>query len=136
LELFITRINQTLRFYLDEFFDGQLTMELQTVRECKSGATKTEINLRIVYHSQEVALSHLSGGEYDRCSVAFLLSLNEICGSPFLILDESISSLDLNLSEKVLEVIKDRKIQGTIVLLVSHQANTGCFDHVLDMKQS
>ena len=112
-------------------------MELQTVRECKSGSTKTEINLRVVYHSQEVALSHLSGGEYDRCSVAFLLSLNEICGSPFLILDESISSLDLNLSEKVLEVIKDRQErQGTIVLLVSHQANTGCFDHVLEMKQS
>jgi len=61
-----------------------------------------------------------------------MLAINELSHSPCLFLDESISSLDMSLSEDVLEVLKEKQTElGKIVLLISHQANTGFFDHVI-----
>jgi ABC-type transport system involved in cytochrome bd biosynthesis fused ATPase/permease subunit len=75
-------------------------------------------------------LSSLSGGEYDRCALAFLLAVNEVCSSPLLILDESIGSLDMTNAENVLEVLKET-IQEKVVILVQHQATCGSYDHVV-----
>ena len=133
LEQFIRRVNQKLAWYLMHFFpDQSVQMELCSEKEQKSGKVKNEICVQVVQHHQVTDLKNLSGGEYDRCALAFMLSINELSHSPCLFLDESISSLDMGLSEEVLEVIKDKQAEWKkIVLLISHQANTGFFDHVI-----
>lgn len=133
LEQFIRRVNQKMKWYLEHFFEDQsLQMELCTEKECKSGKVKNEICVSLIQHQQPCELKNLSGGEYDRCALAFMLTINELSHSPCLFLDESISSLDMSLSEHVLDVIKEKQTElGKIVLLISHQANTGFFDHII-----
>ena len=130
LEETIRVLNRKVQEYLEKFFpDEPMRMELATEKESKK-AVKTEIALRLTYKSEECDLSSLSGGEYDRCSLAFLLAVNEVCGSPMLILDESIGSLDMSNAENVLEVLKET-IQDKVVILVQHQATCGSYDHVV-----
>jgi len=135
LEQFIRRINSTMKWYLEQFFpDQSVTMELDSEKECKNGKTRHEICVNVLHQHYPCDLKALSGGEYDRCALAFMLAINELSHSPCLFLDESISSLDMALSEDVLEVLKEKQGQlGKIVLLISHQANTGFFDHVIDL---
>jgi ABC-type bacteriocin/lantibiotic exporter with double-glycine peptidase domain len=49
-----------------------------------------------------------------------------------LLLDECISSLDSETTNVVLENIKE-KYKGKLVILVSHQANLGFFDKIIDL---
>lgn len=133
LEQFLRRVNQKMNNYMEHFFpDASLKMELCTEKETKSGKIKNEICVVLSQNNHPTELKHLSGGEYDRCSLAFMLAINELSHSPFLFLDESISSLDMALSEDVLEIIKEKQTElKKTVLLISHQANTGFFDHVI-----
>jgi ABC-type oligopeptide transport system ATPase subunit len=133
LEQFIRRVNQKMKYYLEHFFpDASLQMELRTEKETKTGKIKNEMCVALTHHNQPTDLKYLSGGEYDRCALALMLAINELAHSPFLFLDESISSLDMTLSEDVLEIIKEKQTElKKMVLIISHQANTGFFDHVV-----
>jgi DNA repair exonuclease SbcCD ATPase subunit len=135
LEQFIRQVNKTMMWYIEQFFpDQSLYMVLDSEKECKDGSIKNEINVQITQNQFPCEIKALSGGEHDRCALAFMLTINELSHSPCLFLDESISSLDLSLSEDVLEVIKDKQsVLKKIILLISHQANTGLFDHVITL---
>ena len=132
LEDTIRVLNDKTRVYLQKFFpDEVISLELATEKENKKGAVKTEIAVRLMYKSEDCDLTSLSGGEYDRCSLAFLLAVNEVCGSRMLILDESIGSLDMTNAENVLEVLKETIGEDKVVILVQHQATCGSYDHVV-----
>jgi DNA repair exonuclease SbcCD ATPase subunit len=132
LEETIRILNNKLRVYLEKFFpEDPITVELVTEKESKKGSVKTELTVRITQKGEECDLSSLSGGEYDRCSLAFLLAVNELCGSFVLILDESIGSLDMTNAENVLEVLKEMMPSEKVVILVQHQATCGSYDHVV-----
>ena len=135
LEQFIRRVNQKMKNYMDHFFpDGSMHMDLSSKKENKAGKITNEICVQLSQHNNPTELKFLSGGEYDRCALAFMLSINELSHSPFLFLDESISSLDMSLSEEVLEIIKEKQTElKKMVLLISHQANTGFFDHMIKL---
>lgn len=132
MEETIDLINAKVKTYLEQFFQDPMIMTLETEKEAKNGKVKPELAVAIEYKGSECDLTSLSGGEYDRCALAFMLAINELSSSPFLILDESISSLDMGSSETVLDVLKE-SAPDKIVLLVSHQANTGMFDHVIGL---
>jgi ABC-type lipoprotein export system ATPase subunit len=118
--------------YLTKFFpEESIRMELATEKESKKGSVKTEIAVQLTYKGEECDLTSLSGGEYDRCSVAFLMAVNEVSGSRMLILDESIGSLDQTNAENVLEVMKEMTGDEKVVILVQHQATCGSYDHVV-----
>ena len=55
-------------------------------------------------------------------------------GSNILMLDESISSLDSDLTNDILEVLKEN-LKDKIVFVVTHQIHTGIFDTVIDVDQ-
>jgi len=133
LEQFIRRVNNKMKSYMEHFFpDASLQMELSAEKETKSGKIKNEICVQLIQNHHPTELKFLSGGEHDRCALAFMLAINELAHSPFLFLDESISSLDMKLSEEVLEIIKEKQTElRKTVLLISHQANTGFFDQVV-----
>jgi DNA repair exonuclease SbcCD ATPase subunit len=132
LEETIQLLNSKTAAYLNKFFPEEaVRVELATEKENKKGSVKTEIAVRVVYRGEECDLTSLSGGEYDRCALAFLMTVNEICGSNVLILDESIGSLDMTNAENVLDVLKECSNGEKVVILVQHQATCGAYDHVV-----
>lgn len=131
----VNTINIHAQQFIDAFFLGNpMSAQLVTFKEVKSGRTTTskpQIDLKIEYKGQDTDLSSLSGGERARLSLAFTLALAEIYNHPLLMLDESISSLDYESTVDVVQAIKEILADKT-VLIVSHQANTGIFDHVVN----
>ena len=83
------------------------------------------------YKGEEIELSSLSGGEYDRVSLAIMLSFNNLSKSNMILLDESISSLDADLTNDILTTLKDNLLNKRIIV-VAHQLSTGLFDQIIN----
>jgi DNA repair exonuclease SbcCD ATPase subunit len=131
---FIDSLNEHASIYMEYFFpDEDIKVELKTTQETKStGKEKISLNFSLTYRQINGDLSYLSGGERDRVNLAFTLAFSEIINNRVLLLDECISSLDAETTSIVLENIKE-KYKGKLVILVSHQANLGFFDKVIDI---
>lgn len=131
---FIESLNEHASIYIEQFFpDEDIRVELKTTQETKStGKEKISLNFEVQYRQLTGDLSYLSGGEKDRVNLAFTLAFSEMINNRILLLDECISSLDSETTNVVLENIKE-KYKGKLVILVSHQANLGFFDKVIDL---
>jgi DNA repair exonuclease SbcCD ATPase subunit len=131
---FIESLNHHASLYIEEFFpDEDIKVELKTTQETKStGKEKIALNFELNYRQITGDLSYLSGGERDRINLAFTLAFSEIVNNRLLLLDECISSLDSETTNIVLENLKE-KYKGKLVILVSHQANLGFFDEVIEL---
>lgn len=130
LQNIITRLGTNTNAILEHFFpDNPMTIEFKAFKQVKKD-TKAQINLQIWYKNNETDLMELSGGERDRLDLAVTIALSQTFGSPLLMLDECISSLDSENFNNVLEYLRDNNAFSH-VLLVSHQANEGIFDRVV-----
>jgi DNA repair exonuclease SbcCD ATPase subunit len=130
---FIDSLNDHASLYIEQFFpDEDIKVELKTIQESKTGKEKISLNFEINYKQMVGDLSYLSGGEKDRVNLAFTLAFSELVNNRVLLLDECISSLDAETTNVVLENLKE-KYKGKLVLLVSHQANIGFFDSVMNI---
>jgi len=130
---FIDSLNAHASIYIDHFFqDEDISVCLKTTQETKDKKEKTSLNFNVQYKNLSGDLKFLSGGERDRVNLAFTLAFAELVQNKILLLDECISSLDAETTNIVLEHIKER-YKGSMVLLVSHQANLGFFDHIIQV---
>jgi len=131
---FIDSLNEHASIYIEQFFpDEDIRIELKTSQETKStGKEKISLNFELQYRQLIGDLSFLSGGEKDRVNLAFTLAFSEMINNRILLLDECISSLESETTNIVLENIKE-KYKGKLVILVSHQANLGFFDKIIDL---
>lgn len=128
----IDSINTHAQFYLEHFFpDNPITIRLVPFKEVKD-VSKPQINLEIDYKGIEHDITMLSGGELSRVILAFTLALSEMHNTPFVLLDESTSSLDQELTLTVMESLKDQ-FQDKLVLLIAHQVIQGSFDSVVNL---
>lgn len=134
LDEFIHSLNAHASIYIDEFFvDDDILVELKTTQEGKtSGKEKVALNFEVTYRGMSGDLSFLSGGEKDRVNLAFTLAFSELVDTRLLLLDECISSLDAETTNVVLEHLKE-KYKGKLMIVVSHQANLGFFDSVIEI---
>lgn len=125
----LLNINSLLKEIISEIFDEPTTVEIDTV-------AKNKFNTTITSSGSEVSkIGLMSGGEADRISLALVLSLNILnTGSPFLFIDESISSLDLELKEKCISVLRKYTRNGSFIIVVNHEAIEGSYDDVVDVK--
>lgn len=129
----IDRINYYSNFYLEKFFtDNPISIQLLSYKETKKDI-KPLINIEVYYKDMIVGVDTLSGGEYDRVSLSIVLALNTIFGGPILMLDESISSLDADLTSEIIEVLKEN-LSDKLTVIVSHQISSGMFDRVIDLE--
>jgi DNA repair exonuclease SbcCD ATPase subunit len=131
---FIDTLNRHAAIYIDDFFpDDDITVELHTVQEGKTtGKEKVTLHFVVNFRNMVGDLSFLSGGQRDRVNLAFTLAFSELVENRVLLLDECISSLDSETSNVVLDQLKT-KYKGKLVIVVSHQANLGFFDHILEV---
>lgn len=134
LSEFIDALNRHAAIYIEDFFpDDDITVELKTVQEGKStGKEKITLHFDVQYREMNGDLSFLSGGEKDRVNLAFTLAFSELVENRILLLDECISSLDAETSNVVLGQLKE-KYKGKLVIVVSHQANLGFFDDIINL---
>lgn len=134
LSEFIDALNRHAAIYIEDFFpDDDITVELKTVQEGKStGKEKVTLHFDVQYREMNGDLSFLSGGEKDRVNLAFTLAFSELVENRILLLDECISSLDAETSNVVLGQLKE-KYKGKLVIVVSHQANLGFFDDIINL---
>jgi len=131
---FIESLNDHASLYIEEFFpDEDIIVSLKTIQETKTDKReKISLNFEVQYKKMNGDLSFLSGGEKDRVNLAFTLAFAELVDNRILLLDECISSLDTETTNVVLENLKE-KYKGNLIILVSHQANLGFFDQVIDL---
>ncbi|MDD4930680.1 MAG: AAA family ATPase [Candidatus Colwellbacteria bacterium] len=129
----IDQINYSMNYYLERFFpENPITVEIKTFKETKKDI-KPSINITVGYRGIEnSSLDSLSGGEYDRIVLSLTLALSNLFGSNLILLDESISSLDGELSNDILECLKEN-MKEKLIVVVAHQISVGIFDTVLDI---
>ena len=139
----IDTINYYINDYLEKFFQNDsiivdiVPFKEKLSKDKKSNIDKNEIkpviDIKVCYKGEEVELSSLSGGEYDRVSLAIMLAFNHICKSDMILLDESISSLDSDLTNDILEKLKEN-LSDKRIIVVAHQISTGLFDQVVNTR--
>ena len=121
-----------MNFYLEQFFpNNPITVQISPFKETKKDI-KPSINIIVGYKGIDTDINSLSGGEYDRVTLSIVLALNTMFGSTLLMLDESISSLDEELTGDIIEVLKDN-MKDKVIIIVSHQIPTGLFDGVVNV---
>lgn len=133
LSKFIDTINHNLSVHLEAFFDEPMHVQIKSFKEGKKDTEKPQINMDIFYKGNETDLSNLSGGEYDRLNLALTLTFNCISNSPILILDESLSSINQELSTEIIMHMKET-ISHKLVWMTQHQAVKGMFDKVYNIQ--
>ena len=108
-----------------------ITLYLETFKETAKN-TKPQINIRVYYKGNDTTIDSLSGGEQDRVNLAFTLAFSHMYNGNVLLLDECISSLDVDNYTNVMEVLKEQ-VKNKTIILVSHQANEGLFDTIINI---
>jgi len=129
----IDSINTSAQCYLESFFpDSPISVLLTPYKQTGKKELRHQVNLQIEYKGMECDLGMLSGGEVSRVNLAFTLALAEMSNSPVMMLDESTSSLDGELTGIIIESIKTN-FTGKLVLVVAHQTVKGIFDQVINL---
>jgi exonuclease SbcC len=128
----LDELNESINYYLEKFFPTEpITVNITPFKETKKDI-KHIINTEIGYKGVNTDLTNLSGGEYDRVILATVLAFNNVFGNDLLLLDESISSLNEELTEDILEVLYE-SLKGKTVILIAHQISEGVFDKVINL---
>lgn len=137
MEKVIEVLNQKINLYLDRLFSDNPIRVLLSLFKTSSGPkisafTKIAVNLQI-YHGENSYpnINSLSGGEADRVSLAITLALSNLSPSPFLFLDECMASLDSELREQCLFLIRENKNTDKIVIDVCHETVEGFHDRIV-----
>lgn len=128
----IEEINTHLASYLNVFFpDNPITIDLRLFKANeKTKVVRNQVNIQVGYRGSITDLTSLSGGEMDRVHIAFTLALAEIFNVPLLMIDETLSSLDREACESIVEHINK---EGKCIMIIAHQISHGLFDHVFEV---
>lgn len=133
MEEIINGINNVSNLILSRLFDDPINIKLSPYKTLKSGDEKLQVNLKITHNNYVYDNpSSLSGGENDRISFAVTLSIAKITGSKFLLLDECMASLNTELREKSIKVLKELFPELTIIH-ICHEAIEGLHDFVIEI---
>jgi DNA repair exonuclease SbcCD ATPase subunit len=134
LDSTIASINLEMAYQLERLFDTPITVRFETTKALKNGQSKYCINLAVNYRGVMYDdINQLSGGEAGRVSLAVTLALNKTASSPILMLDESLSTLDEELVDTVVDALKEVSQSYAIpIFVVMHNCTTGGFDYVVE----
>lgn len=133
LEHTVNSINEHAKIYLQEMFSDTIHISLENQKLTKTQNVKTQMNVNIEYKGYKYNnIDELSGGEKQRCELAFLLAVNDMLGSKMILLDECLNNLDSEVNMDVLLQLK-RLVGNKLVMVVSHEAVQGIFDSTIEI---
>ena len=122
LENLLFNINEYTRNFLEQFFSENLNIYLK----CKDFKIMTQIQYKGYDYD---SIRDLSGGEFDRCVLASVCGLNAFLNSPILILDEALSSLDMETNTRLMQCLK-KIAENKLVIVCAHNTIEGIFTNV------
>ena len=127
----INVINSSINNICENLFDNSMIISLQSFKETKKNI-KPFVNFNINYKQGIFDnIDQLSGGEGDRISIALTMAFNKLSNCPFVLLDESLGSLDINFKELVIKTIKEHT--NNTIIIIMHEGNEGIFDNIIDL---
>lgn len=136
LQTTVDSINESMNEILQDIFDKPIKVILKLYKKNKTNdKVKANVNLNIQYDGNDYDnMNKLSGGEKDRVSFALTLALSRINGSPILLLDETLRSLNESYRTLCIDVMKKFLISHKTVLCINHEDIEGNYDNVITLK--
>lgn len=136
LQFIVNTINGIVSEILSILFEESISVSLQLFKELKTNKrNKPLVNVSIKYKGNIFdGVNHLSGGEGDRISLAFLIAVNKISFCPLILLDECVSSLDENTRSQCINLLKTFMTKDKIAICINHNDIEGEYDNVLSLK--
>lgn len=135
---FIKSIQSITNKILRSVFEDEMIF---TINLTKTSSQKSEgkyleravINFEVKYKNLTFdSVSVLSGGEKDRLSLALSIAMAICVNSKFLILDESLSSLDEGMRDICVQELK-KYTEGRTIINVCHSVTEGYHDNVVEI---
>jgi ABC-type glutathione transport system ATPase component len=138
LSSMINTINISLRTICSSLFSSEIFLELKLSKKFKTvDKVKRCIYISIFLNGNEIDFSCLSGGEGDRISFALILVLNSLLPSPFLLLDECLSSLSNDSRRECLEILKTiPSLSSKSIMCIHHDDIEGYYDSTISLSSS
>lgn len=136
LQNLVDSINNSVNNILEELFDNGIIVELKLYKEIKTKQkSKPCVNIEVYVNGNSYDINALSGGERDRISMAFTIALACIHSSPIVLLDECLSSLNLDLKADSIDVIKKYLIEQSnkLVLNIEHANIEGLYNEIVEV---
>jgi len=130
----VDSINLSTNLILKELFEDDICIELKLTKELKTTKSiRSQINLVIRYKGfLYEGITHLSGGEKDRLSLALTLALACSSESRLLMFDECIASLDAEARELCTKVVRQFGTNKTVIFSC-HEVVEGFFDQTITL---
>lgn len=134
LESTVSSINSYARDYLENMFNDPIEIFLETFKETNKGVAP-KMNVVISHKGSEYdTVDQLSGGERQKCELAFELAVNTLLGSNILMLDECINNLDNEFNTEILEMLKEHaNRENKLIIVISHECVSGIFDKIVEL---
>ncbi len=130
LNVTLHNINQHTEYFLEKFFNYP---KLSATLNISGEDDKLKVGTRITYLGNEYdKISELSGGEFDRCTLASVCGINTLLSSPILILDESLSALNSAINTDIISFLKELA-NNKLIIVCSHEAVRGIFDEIKEI---
>lgn len=113
-----------------------MSVRLSLVREVKSRPKENgpTYEVDVVVSKGNVVVGHLhslSGGEQEKIKIMFFLCMQKLIHNKLLIVDETLSTLDSDSMDSVLDKIREH--MDGLVLTVNHRHGEGMYDLCLDI---
>jgi DNA repair exonuclease SbcCD ATPase subunit len=133
----LTNINHNMNIHINKvlssIFTEPITVTVKLNKKLKNKVNRNEINFDIFYRNNRYnELKQLSGGEGDRISLAFTITMNILCGSKILLIDETLHSLETDTVKKCIDVLKEM-LPNRIIVIVGHETVNGYYDLIHDI---
>ena len=130
----VSLFNQCLEEIVASLFDEPITVKLELFKtNATNTRTKSNIHLHISYKGMDLHnTKELSGGENARISLALLIAFHIVHPTPFVMIDESLSSINHQLRELSIIAIK-RFIKSPIFIILHETSSEGSFDHIVNV---
>lgn len=134
LDNVLAELNRTIGEVLDILFIEPISVTIRSLRQLKTDdRIKPQINCQIIYDGAECSkITELSGGEQIRISLALAIAFSRFINAPFLILDESLSTLDVLTKESTISMLR-RYLPNKLVIAVNHDTTVGVYDSVIHL---
>lgn len=137
----LLNLNSLLNNICSLIFDLDISIKLETQKQLKSKKEKKDLVYLNIFYKDGIFddVENLSGGEGDKVSFALTLTFNKFKKTPFILLDESLGSLDIknkiNIMESIKELNKEKNNFKISIIVVSPNENEECYDKVIDLEK-
>lgn len=132
LDQLLSQINSLIEEILEQLFVEPVSVKIRSLRQLKTDdRIKPQVNIEISHKGEECAgVKDVSGGQKLRISLALAIAFARLSNAPFLLLDESLSTLDVNTKENTINVIR-RYLGNKLIIAVNHDTTEGIYDSVI-----